>query len=208
MSQKIKRKITLRNMRIGRMGKKMDYSITTRKGDEGMTSLLDGSRVKKDSFRPEAFGTIDEANAFMGAFRATTTVDRIRGIIVTVQNHLYFINSELACPPEKLGLLRRKIGEADLGFLDKLIDKLEGELVLPREFVLYGGTIGSAYADIARTIIRRSERHVVTLDSVDPLENPFIKKYLNRLSDLLFLLARLEERTAGIQPLHPKKDLE
>lgn len=181
-----------------------EYSIATRGGDSGETSLLDGTRVKKFSLRPDAYGTIDEANAFMGAFRASTSIERIQTIIIEVQNHIYYINSELACPVDKLELLKKRINENHLHYVDEQIQILEAELSLPRAFVLYGGTLSSSYADIARAIIRRSERVVSSLDAVEAIENVYIKKYLNRLSDLLFLLARYDEKIAGIEPLHPK----
>ncbi|MFC1848730.1 cob(I)yrinic acid a,c-diamide adenosyltransferase [candidate division CSSED10-310 bacterium] len=196
----------LNSSKASEMSDKPESSISTKKGDEGNTSLLDGTRVAKFSLRPEAYGAIDEANAFIGALRALSTVKRIKELLITIQNHIYYINSELACPPDKYSLLKRKINEGDTHFLDQNIVSLEAELKLPRQFVLYGGTVSSAYADIARSIIRRAERKVVKLDHEEPLPNAVIKQYLNRLSDLLFLIARLEENEAGVKPLHPSID--
>lgn len=181
---------------------KKPYTIATKTGDRGTTSLLDGSRVAKFSHRPECYGVIDEANAYLGAVRAISNSERVIQTIITVQNHIYVINSELACPADKKMLLKRCIGETDLAFLDTEIEKLELVLQLPRKFVLYGGTIASAYADIARAVIRRAERNIGRLDAEEPLKNPIIKRYINRLSDLLFLLARYEEKESGVTPLH------
>lgn len=180
------------------------FSITTKSGDKGKTSLLDGSRVNKSSLRPETYGTIDEANAFLGALRAATTVAKTKELVIRVQNHIFFINSELACPPDKRTLLKRIINEKDISYLDEQIASLEAKLQLPREFVLYGGTLSSAFADIARAVVRRAERFVVRLDNEEILSNGNIKKYLNRLSDFLFLLARYEEFSSGVEPLHPE----
>lgn len=185
------------------MSAKKKYSITTKKGDRGKTSLLDGSRVTKYSLRPEAYGVIDEANSFLGALRAQTISERIKSVIITIQNHIFLINSELACPADKRSMLKKLIGTEDVVYLEQEASRLEEELQLPRSFVLYGGTISSAYADIARAIMRRAERRVSELDANEPLENDSIKKYLNRLSDILFLIARFEEKIAGVEPLHP-----
>jgi ATP:cob(I)alamin adenosyltransferase len=172
---------------------KKSFSITTKKGDDGTTSLLDNSRVKKDDLRPEAYGTLDEAAAFLGLARAKTKLEASRAFLLTVQNHLYVINSELACPPERLHLLKQKLSPAHLQKLEELSQTIEAELELPRKFILYGQSEISAILDVARAVVRRAERRVVELQAREPLEDVVIPAYLNRLSDALFLLARYEE---------------
>lgn len=182
-------------------------SITTKKGDDGTTGLLDNSRVKKSDPRPETYGTLDEAAAFLGLARATTDLERTRDFLLTVQNHLYVINAELACPPEYLHLLKKKLTGDHLQKLETLAQSLEAELALPRKFVLYGESQVSALLDVARAVVRRAERRLVELIEQENVDNPSILAYLNRLSDALFLLARYEEFAHGIPFAHPRGDL-
>lgn len=182
---------------------KNSFSITTKKGDDGTTSLLDNSRVKKDDLRPEAYGTLDEAAAFLGLARAKTTLETTRTFLLTVQNHLYVINAELACPPEHLLLLKHKLSPEHLLKLEKMSQEIEAALELPRKFILYGQLEISAILDVARAVVRRAERRLVELVGREPLENGVISAYLNRLSDALFLLARFEEFKQHIPFAHP-----
>ncbi len=179
------------------------FSITTKAGDRGTTGLLDSSRVLKYDARPEAYGTIDEANAFIGLARAKTDLPAVKKILLAVQNHLYLINAELACPTEHLALLKRKVEAQDLQVLENESGDIEKKLHLPRKFVLYGETEVSAYLDVARAVIRRAERRVVELNDQDKISNGIILPYLNRLSDALFLLARYEEFAHNVPYAHP-----
>ena len=179
-------------------------SITTKKGDKGTTSLLDNTRVRKHHMRPEVYGTIDEAAAFIGLVRAKTTLEDIKDILLTVQNHLYYINSELACPPDKIHLLKRVIQKRDLEKIEKLSACIEKKLTLPKKFIIYGESVISSYLDIARTVIRRAERRITELDSLEKLNNSMILPYLNRLSDTLYILARYDEFTHKIPYAHPQ----
>ncbi len=179
------------------------FSITTKTGDRGTTGLLDSSRVLKCDARPEAYGTIDEANAFIGLARAKTDLQKVKGVLLIVQNHLYLINAELASPTEQLKLLKRKVEAKDLHLLENESAEIEKVLDLPRKFVLYGQTEVSAILDVARAVIRRAERRVVELNDQDKIANETILAYLNRLSDTLFLLARYEEFAHNVPYAHP-----
>ncbi|MBN2383117.1 cob(I)yrinic acid a,c-diamide adenosyltransferase [bacterium] len=185
------------------MARKRTHSIVTRQGDEGKTRLLGGSQVDKHGLRVETYGVMDEANAFLGAYRSMTRSERMKTLIVMVQNHIYHLNAELACPPDKTHLLKKTISGHEVKLIEREATQLEQELGLPRAFVLYGSTPISAYADMARAIVRRAERRLTELDACEPLQNPILKQYVNRLSDLLFLMARYEEKIAGVTPLHP-----
>ena len=180
-----------------------NYSITTKKGDDGTTGLLDNSRVQKSDVRPDVYGTLDEAAAFIGLARAQSSLDKTKEILVAIQNHIYLMNAELACPIENLHLLKIKLSEDHLVRLEGLARKIESELDLPRKFVLYGQSQTSACLDIARAVVRRAERRLVELQELEALDNRFILAYINRLSDVLFLLARYEEAKNSIPFLHP-----
>ncbi len=179
------------------------FSITTKTGDHGTTGLLDSSRVLKYDARPEAYGTIDEANAFIGLARAKSDLPAVRKLLLAAQNQLYLINAELACPPEHLALLKRKVEPQDLEVLETESADIEKQLDLPRKFVLYGETETSAILDVARAVIRRAERRVVELNDRERIANENILPYLNRLSDALFLLARYEEFAHNVPYAHP-----
>lgn len=180
------------------------YSITTKKGDDGTTGLLDQSRVLKYDIRPDTYGTLDEAAAFLGWARVKSQLQTSKDILRTIQNHLYLINSELACPPDYLPMLKDKLKSAHLQKLERLSDAIETELELPRKFVLYGESEVSAVLDVARAVIRRAERRMVELNEREPLENQVLLAYINRLSDTLFLLARYEEYKHEIPYAHPE----
>jgi len=179
-------------------------SITTRRGDDGATGLLDGSRIPKVDPRPEAYGALDEAAAFIGLARAHCHSGEISGLLLQLQNHLYLINAELACPPESAHLLTRTLQSSDLALIEKQMEPIEAGLQLPPRFVLYGETPVSAYLDVARAVCRRAERCVLALHEHHPLQNPVILPYLNRISDALFILARLEEKQQGVPFRHPE----
>jgi len=178
-------------------------SISTKKGDDGSTGLLGRARVAKDHVRPETYGTLDEAAAFLGLARAKTSSTFIKDFILLVQNHLYLINAELACPAEHLPRLQKKLTAAHLHQLEERSTELEAQLDLPPKFVLYGQCETSAVLDIARAVVRRAERRFVALQDAEEIENQTMAAYLNRLSDSLFLLARYAEVKAGVDFIHP-----
>ncbi len=183
---------------------KKKKSISTKKGDKGETSLLDGTRTRKSADRPEVYGTMDEAQAFVGLARARSNLPRVTEILLEIQNDIYMVNSELACPTESLHLLKRKIESGDVERLTAQVSAIEKELDLPPRFVLYGELETSALLDVARAVVRRAERALTRLEETETIENKNIKAFVNRLSDLLFVLARLEEREAGVPLRHPE----
>ena len=178
-------------------------SISTKKGDDGSTGLLGRARVTKDHLRPETYGTLDEAAAFLGLARARSHIAFIKEFILLVQNHLYLINAELASPPEFLPRLKKKLTATHLQELEERSTKLEAKLDLPPKFVLYGQCETSAVLDIARAVVRRAERAFVALQEAEGIENQPMAAYLNRLSDSLFLLARYADVEAGVESIHP-----
>jgi cob(I)alamin adenosyltransferase len=178
-------------------------SISTRKGDKGNTSLLDGTRVGKDSLRPAVYGTLDEANAFMGLARARARDANINEILLKLQNLIYKVNAQLACPAESKHLLKKSFTAQDLDWVNQASAALEAELKLPPKFVIYGETEASAILDVARAVIRRAERTLVALDCAEEIDNPHIKPFINRLSDLLYLLARKQDQLSGKPLRHP-----
>ena len=181
----------------------MKKSITTKKGDSGKTGLLDNTQVSKYDIRPETYGTLDEAAAFIGLARAKSSLDEIRKALRTVLIHIYLINAELACPAEFLDKLKKKITPAELSKLEEQASLIEAKLDLPAKFVIYGQSETSACLDIARAVVRRAERRLVELNQQHPLQNPTISAYINRLSDALYLFARYEEFANNIPFAHP-----
>lgn len=165
--------------------------ITTGGGDKGQTSLVDGSRVAKCSPRVCAYGTVDELNSIVGLIRCETLPDGLFERICQIQNHLFDLGSELATPPTAKtkkgawGISKRQIEQLD-AWLAEANEKLEPAL----SFVLPGGTRAAALMHQARTLTRRTEREVVALQQVEEVE-PLCLLYLNRLSDLFFVWARV-----------------
>ncbi|SDB38076.1 cob(I)yrinic acid a,c-diamide adenosyltransferase [Belnapia rosea] len=162
--------------------------ITTRGGDAGETSLGDGTRIRKDALRIEAIGTVDEVNAVLGLLRLHTTCDaELDPILARIQNDLFDLGADLCVPGEAGDRLRLAMAQSVR--LDQEIAMLNGTLPALRSFVLPGGTPGAAMAHLGRTVARRAERLVVALAAEEAL-NPEAVRYLNRLSDLLFVLSR------------------
>jgi cob(I)alamin adenosyltransferase len=176
--------------------------LYTAKGDGGDTDLL-GARVDKDDPRIELIGQLDETTSSIGMARALATAPVTNEIAIEVQRDLYQIMAELAFTPD----IRpdRYIFAADrVDWLGALTDRLSDEIELPRQFIVPGDTVSGAAFDVARTVVRRAERHAVSLHKQGHLENPEILRYLNRLSSLLFMLARAEDAAAGLSPLKAK----
>jgi len=168
--------------------------IYTRTGDAGETGLFGGQRVAKDALRVHAYGSVDECNAALGVARATGLESELDALVAEVQNQLFVVGADLATPGENPNIPR--VGESDVTFLEGWIDRLEGELAPLRQFILPGGAPAAAYLHLARTICRRAERWVVSLAQAEPV-NDQVMAYLNRLSDLLFVLARAVNARAG-----------
>lgn len=173
--------------------------LYTRHGDEGYTSLLGKERVAKYDLRPEAYGTVDEASAFMGLVRADpASSERTKQLILAAQRDLWVLMGELATAPG-VHLPARLLPDR-VAWLEAETDKLGAEIPPLAQFVVPGDTLISAQLEIARTVVRRAERGVARLWHAEELENEAILPYLNRLSSLLFALARYEEMLAGRQP--------
>jgi cob(I)alamin adenosyltransferase len=173
--------------------------IYTKTGDAGETGLFGGGRVGKDHPRVSAYGDVDELNAALGVARATAPVAFAAELLEQVQRDLFAVGAELAAPePARLAktLAGHPIGEPDVSRLERAIDAHEDALSPLREFILPGGTPKAAALHLARTVCRRAERAVVALGR-DARVSPAILQYLNRLSDLLFVLARAANASAG-----------
>ena len=174
--------------------------IYTKTGDKGDTSLFGGQRVPKDALRIEAYGTVDELNSILGVVLADTTDERICEILTQVQNQLFELGADLATPRLSNGPTVKRIKSKDARVLEKAIDSLEVVLKPVRSFVLPGGAPVAARLHFARTICRRAERAVVRLSRNEDIGEG-ITVYLNRLSDLLFILARYANHAAGVQEI-------
>jgi len=174
-------------------------SIYTRRGDRGETDLFGGPRVAKDDRRVEAYGAVDELNASLGAALALSDHADLRALGERLQGELFSLGATLATPdPDQRRRSRiPAVGEDEVAFLEKQIDTLDAELEPLSSFVLPGGTPAAAAFHVARTVCRRAERVVVGLGAADAELGPEPVRYLNRLSDLLFTLARVENRRSG-----------
>ena len=172
-------------------------------GDDGTTGLLGGGRADKDDVRIEAYGTVDEASSAIGLAKALTTDDRVREICETLQRGLYKLGAELATNPFEAGKFAT-VTQSDVAELDRQTAELEAVVPMPKGFILPGSTPASGALDVARTVVRRAERRCVTLIRQRAVENPEVRRYLNRLSLLLFVLGRYEEKQAG-HPARPAK---
>lgn len=173
--------------------------VYTRRGDSGETDLFGGDRVSKEHIRVEAYGEVDELNAAVGAAAAASAQEDVRAFLERVQSTLFDIGSFLATPDaahrEKASIPEAE--QQDVDALEHEIDRLEQDLEPLANFVLPGGTPSAAAFHLARTICRRAERSAVRLDREQPLGGLALR-YLNRLSDLLFVLARVENSRQGV----------
>jgi cob(I)alamin adenosyltransferase len=177
--------------------------LFTGKGDEGTTDLL-GERVSKDDPRIQVIGTLDEASSHLGFARAQSHSSRSVDWVIEAQRDLYKIMAELAFTDE-LRPAGYVLGEDRVKHLEEQTDQLSAEVELPPQFILPGESVAGAAFDVARTVVRRAERQAVSLTGSGHLSNPAVLQYLNRLSSLLFMLARFEDREAGATPLRAKE---
>lgn len=165
--------------------------IYTRTGDDGSTGLGDGTRVPKDSVRVEAYGTVDELNSMIGLLLCEALGDDVRAALTDIQHTLFDLGGELCIPG------RSVLTEAQVTDLENILDQLNASLAPLKEFILPGGTRAAALCHLARTVCRRAERRVYTLSRGEPV-SPVTLKYLNRLSDLLFVMARAMNQASGV----------
>lgn len=173
----------------------MGYRLTriyTRTGDDGTTGLADGRRVPKEDMRIEAIGAVDELNSALGVLLAETLPEEIRDALTRVQHELFDLGGELSVPSHEV------MTEAHVADLEERIEHFNAELAPLREFILPGGTRTAALAHLARSVCRRAERRVVALSRHEVVPR-VVLMYVNRLSDLLFVLARALNRCAGVE---------
>jgi cob(I)alamin adenosyltransferase len=170
--------------------------IYTKRGDDGTTGLLYGGRISKADLRTEAYGTTDEAVAQLGAARVFIADGHLADLILHLQRELFVVGAELATAGENAAKLvpgETRVSAEMVAGLEGHIDDYTARIKMPEEFIIPGESRGAAFLDLARTIVRRAERRVVELAGAEPGVNPELVRWLNRLSDLLFVLARYEE---------------
>jgi cob(I)alamin adenosyltransferase len=174
--------------------------IYTKTGDRGDTLLFDGTRVRKHDGRVEAYGDVDELNSFIGAAASFLKDERLILTLREIQKDLFSVGAQLADPGLKGQGAKFQVPRARITALENAIDNFETELQPLRQFILAGGGNGGALLHVARTVCRRAERHVVSLsDNVEV--NPIVIEYLNRLSDFLFVIARVVNHREGTQEI-------
>ncbi len=171
------------------MGNRLS-KIYTRTGDDGTTGLGDGSRVAKDSARVASYGTVDELNSAIGLVLAVEIPEPVREVLTQVQHDLFDLGGELCIPGMAM------VHAADIERLERVLDGFNEDLPPLKDFILPGGGLAAAHCHLARTICRRAEREVVTLSRLEEVR-PEATHYLNRLSDLLFVIARVLARASG-----------
>jgi cob(I)alamin adenosyltransferase len=172
-------------------------TLYTRTGDAGETSLFDGTRVRKDDERVAAYGDVDELNAWLGLVRALGIDTELDGEILQLQRDLFALGAQLADPGHKLAtrVTKAVLGDQDVVRLEHLIDRMDSAVPPLRRFILVGGSQAGAALHVARTVCRRAERRIVALD---PPAEAVLLRYVNRLSDVLFALARAVNVRAGV----------
>jgi len=178
--------------------------IYTRTGDDGTTGLIGGKRVPKDALRIEAYGAADELNSLLGVVVSCAPPQEIVRVLVRIQDELFTIGAELAAPVERAGARQgvSAIGDDAVALLETEIDRCEAQLQPLTQFILPGGPLPAATLHVARTVARRLERRCISLHHSENLA-PALLRYLNRLSDLLFVLARLVSARSGYTEVHP-----
>ena|ERR1700740_3428963 len=167
----------------------MSTKIYTKTGDKGQTSLIGGTRLPKHHIRIEAYGTVDELNSFVGLVRDSISEKELFDLLIEIQDRLFTIGSLLAADPEKNKMQLPQLNESDIVLLEKAIDKMNETLPEMKSFVLPGGHPTVSYCHIARCVCRRAERATLKLSENEKVDE-LIYKYLNRLSDYLFVLSR------------------
>ena len=175
----------------------MGFKIYTKTGDTGETGLFGGKRVAKDHYRIEAYGTVDELNSFLGLVRDGLENEELRTELKAIQINLFNIGSSLASDPDK-ALPVPELADADIEQLEKAMDRMDEALPDLKNFILPGGHPVVSYCHIARTVCRRAERRVVALGHAEPTDEKLLR-YLNRLSDYLFMLARKVGQDLGVE---------
>lgn len=172
--------------------------IYTKTGDEGTTSLFGGKRVSKSELRIDTYGTVDELNSWIGVLRDQEVNQKRKDILIEIQDRLFTIGSILATEPENTKVKIPSLSESDVAFLEKGMDDMDTLLQPMRFFVLPGGHVSISWGHVARTVCRRAERLVISLHQLEKVD-PLVIKYLNRLSDYLFVLCRMMTQELGVE---------
>lgn len=175
--------------------------VTTGTGDTGYTGLLGEQRVPKYDPRPDTFGTVDEATSALGLARALASEPEVKEIIYQIQQELYLLMGELATPPENYEKIGLRMTIEHVQRLEHVEEQLKSKVEIPNKFIIPGDTPAGAALDLARTIIRRAERMAVKLLHDEVIQNSEVVRYLNRLSDLIFILARYVEVKSSLAEL-------
>lgn len=180
--------------------------IYTKTGDSGTTSLLGGARVSKAHIRIEAYGTVDELNSYIGLLRDQEVNSSRRDFLKAIQDRLFTIGADLATEPGKDKVVKPDLFDSDITTLEKAMDAMDEQLPALTSFVLPGGHQSVSFSHIARCVCRRAERICITLNELEPVSN-LVLKYLNRLSDYLFVLGRMmaQELNAEEVKWEPRK---
>lgn len=171
--------------------------IYTRWGDKGDTNLLFGGRVSKADLRCEAYGSVDEAVSTLGLARSLVEDSELQDTIKKLQRELFIVGAELATDPSNYAKLLQNfnvVTQDMVNHIEIIIDEMIEQIDMPKAFIIPGASKGSAALDVARTVIRKAERRVVDMKEHDLLKNMYIINYLNRLADLVFVMARFEDR--------------
>lgn len=172
--------------------------IYTKTGDQGTTSLFGGKRVSKSDLRIDSYGTVDELNSYIGLLRDQEVNKKRKIVLVEIQDRLFTIGSILATEPGNKKVKIPALVESDITFLEKQIDEMDLQLSPMKSFVLPGGHVSVSFGHVARTVCRRTERLVITLDQQEKVDELVIK-YINRLSDYLFVLCRMMTQELGAE---------
>ncbi len=178
-------------------------NLYTKTGDKGETSLYGGKRVKKSSAKVDCYGTIDEANSMLGLAYSQLKDENIKLYINSIQKRLFSVGAELASDENGLNMLQGKISEKDVYFLENIVDECTEIVGKQTSFVIPGKNTASASLHVARTIIRRAERKIIALNNEDPVRD-ILLKYVNRLSDAIYALARVEEYNSEVEVIKNK----
>jgi cob(I)alamin adenosyltransferase len=177
----------------------MSTKIYTKTGDAGKTSLIGGTKVFKNNIRIESYGTVDELNSHIGLVSDHLVDEKIKNILKEIQDRLFTIGSSLACDPEKeTGMHLPDLIESDITFLENEIDKMNEVLPPMKNFILPGGSLAVSATHVARCVCRRAERACVNMQQQQMFVEPLVIKYINRLSDYLFVLARYAAHISGV----------
>lgn len=179
--------------------------VYTRTGDNGTTSLVGGTRIAKDDPRLEAYGTVDELNSHIGLVHSMTSDPFVAETLLGIQHRLFDLGAYLACDPDGEFQLPPGVTAETIATLEAAIDRLDEQMTVNDRFVLPGGSVESAQAHVARTVARRAERRIITLASMAPVDQ-IVVKYVNRLSDFLFVLARFNNVSRNIDEIFWEKD--